>query len=263
MAVTPSCPRCGETDDLHGRPDGEDIRLTCGRCGHAWLRGVSPCATCAGTDVVHRPQSMTRTPRGNQLAIIGTRSIALCQTCDAPVLQTSLSRNQPVPEGYVAAYRQPRDRPAPGSPSTRSAPVAPPAPAPGPRTTPRSTSRPQAGTPAGQSPRRSRPAAPATVPADPTIRQAVAAVMEERTDLDATTVLLLATHLGTTTRLSHLDDATGTAALTSWVQATWPDATSVRGRMSRATLRAVVDDWRTRGWLEHDLAAGLRAEAAP
>ena len=256
MAVTPSCPRCGERDDLHGRPDGEDIRLACGRCGHAWLRGVSPCATCAGTDVVQRPQSMTRTPRGNQLAIIGTRSIALCQTCDADVLLASLRRNQPVPEGYVAAYRHPRDHAGEHQPAPSRA-RTPAAPAPVPVTTPPSRPR----TAAVRSPQRSSPAAAPAAPAaptDPTIRQAVAAVMEAREDLDATTVLLFSTHLGTTTRLSTLDHVTGTAALTSWVEATWPDATTVRGRMSRATLRALIDDWRTRGWLEHDIAAGLR-----
>lgn len=110
MAHALRCPGCGEEQRLVGRQDEsaggpEGIVVDCLACGHTWPRGVRPCATCGGTDVVDRPQTMTRTPRGNQLAVIGTRTIRLCTRCDAEALRASLTHNQPVPDGYAARYR--------------------------------------------------------------------------------------------------------------------------------------------------------------
>lgn len=57
----------------------------------------------------------------------------------------------------------------------------------------------------------------------------MAAVTEARKDLDPTTVLLFSTHVGTTTRLSQLDNPAGASHLATWVAASWPDRTGQGG----------------------------------
>ncbi len=45
----PTCPACGKTEALHGRPSGEDIAITCGQCGAEWMRGEPRCKQCGRT----------------------------------------------------------------------------------------------------------------------------------------------------------------------------------------------------------------------
>lgn len=88
MSVSVACPMCGESDDLAGRPVDARIELTCGCCGHVWLRGdETSCKQCGGVDLQSVPLAIVERSRGTQLSILGTRSIDLCTSCDADVLR--------------------------------------------------------------------------------------------------------------------------------------------------------------------------------
>lgn len=92
-----SCPRCGEADDLAGLRDGEEIRLTCGTCGHGWPRDLTArCAKCGGEDLQTVPLAIVEKSRGTQLSVVGTRPIDLCSQCDAEKL-AGYHRNRPNP----------------------------------------------------------------------------------------------------------------------------------------------------------------------
>jgi hypothetical protein len=98
------CPACGEDDDLQGRPTGRGIEITCGRCGHAWLRDTAPtCATCGSGDLVFRPRPLTAFSRGTQLSILGWQNVPLCTTCDAAALHKSTQAGAPLPAEYRPA----------------------------------------------------------------------------------------------------------------------------------------------------------------
>lgn len=47
-----SCPACGEDEDLTGSASDGSIVLTCGPCGHTWLRDTVPvCRLCGSEDI--------------------------------------------------------------------------------------------------------------------------------------------------------------------------------------------------------------------
>jgi hypothetical protein len=104
------CPSCEETEELSGRATDEGIRITCERCGTAWLRDAAPeaCATCGGTDLQERPQPVTAYSRGTQVSVVGWRTVPLCVSCDADMLSRSLA-GKPVPSGYRPAAKQRRE----------------------------------------------------------------------------------------------------------------------------------------------------------
>lgn len=267
MAHALRCPRCGEEQRLLGRQDGsaggpEGIVVECLGCGHTWPRGVRPCATCGGTEVVDRRQTMTRTPRGNQLAVIGTRTIRLCTRCDTEALAASLAHNRPVPDGYAARYRyetgprSPGERESGGGQQTSaSTPLATPAAEPAPATREAATADRGDGTAPSPRPARRRPAP--TPPAAPAIvRQAVAESLEAGVEADPTVVVLLGVQLGTVTRLDEVDDPQVWERVWAWVASTWPDPDSQSGQRARQTVTALLAHWRERGWLTRVPADG-------
>ncbi|KUO15413.1 hypothetical protein AQJ91_41420 [Streptomyces dysideae] len=256
-----ACPSCGEAEDLRGEPVDGDIRITCLSCARQWMRGGVRCANCGGQDIVHRPQAMTRHSRGTQLSIIGWRELPLCRSCDAEVLETSISQNIPVPSDYVAACLG-----AAQSPAVAAAPQAgPPAPTPAPKPAPAAAAKPAAAAesspppraPAG--PRQARPKATAPSPSMvPTVRQAIAAFMSESSgQADATAMLLLGTHLGSHNRLTVLEEDGAADRLAEWSLGHWGDGGD-RAQRCLSTICRAVDFWGARGWLASDPAAGLR-----
>ena len=83
MALDVACPACGESADLAGEPTEDGIRLTCGACGHQWLRGSgTTCERCGGSDLQTVPLAIVERSRGTQLSVVGTRPIVLCSVCD-------------------------------------------------------------------------------------------------------------------------------------------------------------------------------------
>jgi hypothetical protein len=98
----------------------------------------------------------------------------------------------------------------------------------------------------------SRPAEPKQEPTEPTVRQAVAAVLDSGVDADMTTVLLLSTHLGPASRVRELDTPARSAALRAWVTRTWPDRDSPQHARAAHAVRAVGGYWRSKGWVEGD-----------
>jgi predicted RNA-binding Zn-ribbon protein involved in translation (DUF1610 family) len=78
------CPSCGEEESLNGRPSGEAIETTCGRCGHVWLRDSAPrCPSCGGGDMREFKEPLIQRARGTAYSIVGAKSIYLCPRCDA------------------------------------------------------------------------------------------------------------------------------------------------------------------------------------
>jgi hypothetical protein len=102
-----ACPECSETEELTGEESPEGIRITCGRCGTAWLRDEQPqtCATCAGTDLVTRPRALTQYSRGTQLSIVGMSEIVLCRACDRRMVEWS-EAGRAVPNTYRSSAQE-------------------------------------------------------------------------------------------------------------------------------------------------------------
>jgi len=98
------CPRCGETEELIGRPAVDGIRIHCENCRHSWLRDTEPqkCASCGGSDVTVRKRALTQTSRGTQLSIVGFTPILLCRKCDERMLEWA-NTGHPVPFNYKSA----------------------------------------------------------------------------------------------------------------------------------------------------------------
>lgn len=256
----PQCPSCGETEALRGAAVDNDISVTCQTCGATWMRGAPKCKTCGGEDIVGRPQAMSRNPRGNQLAFVGWREIPLCRRCDADALSASLSKHQPVPEGYVSASlfgpkqrvdastlsRQTPARPHPDAESDLR--QRPPSRSPNARATPsqgRGSTKPP------------RPAPAASQP--PTVRQAVEAFLaSDFRDADATAMLMLATHLGPSSRLGALDEPEAATALRAWFERLYGPAGRTSRESALRTVLGAVDFWRTQDWVTGDPAAALR-----
>jgi hypothetical protein len=252
------CPSCGTADEVSGRRDAgtDDIRLTCGRCGASWDRGERRCATCGGRELTNRAQAMRRHSRGTQLSIVGWRDVVLCVRCDAEVLGSVGTRQTPIPEEYVSSalvdvHALPPTRPAP-RPETRARhatgddqfrstqqPVA--------------SSRPLTPPP----PPRSAPPPPSTVRL--ALQESLTGLAATGTTLDPTTVLLLGTHLGPTTRLDQLERAGHDASsLAEWAERTW--GTGRASTAARHTLTALAEHWLAQGWTTTDLAAHMRPQ---
>jgi hypothetical protein len=221
------CPACGEVDKLTGTPTADDIEVTCHACGHRWLRGRPRCRTCGGEDVVRKLQLMTRTPRGNQLAVVGHREVPLCPQCDQDILDVE-SEGRTLPEGYVSRFVFGPDAQRAKPPATaRPQPVR-----------PRPTGSPPA-TPAqakvSKAPQ--RPQSPRhSPPESPTVRQAVDEAMNEKQGIDPVTMLLLGRHLGAATRLKALDAPSTAAALQQWFESTWGEQGADRRAAAPAAL---------------------------
>lgn len=95
--MNPTCPDCGEADDLAGVRVGDRITVTCGVCGAAWNRDPSPrCPKCGGTDLQGVPLAIVEKGRGTQLSVVGTRTVHLCSACDSETLDR-YHRNRPNP----------------------------------------------------------------------------------------------------------------------------------------------------------------------
>jgi len=109
VARTIECPQCREADNIRGSETPEGIRITCGECGHSWLRDEQPerCATCGGTDLVKRPHALTQYSRGTQLSIVGIAETMLCARCDAKMVDWSDGRA--VPANYRPRAAEKRD----------------------------------------------------------------------------------------------------------------------------------------------------------
>lgn len=248
-----ACPACGETEALQGRPTGEDIAITCGQCGAEWMRGEPRCKQCGRTGGVSAPQRMTRHPRGTLLAVVGVRQVPLCSTCDSEVLTAAMQRHQPVPEGYVSRFlfgaieERPAEPPRPkASPhSHRRA-----------ADTVSRTVRPAPTTPApSTAPPQTRAS---SRPADPTVRQATEAFLNEAgSSSDGLTMVLLGTKIGAATRLSRIDTPETAGELARWVGETFGTRSEQR-EQAVDVLRRATTYWTAQGWLKLDLTAELQ-----
>lgn len=97
MPLDIACPSCGEDEDLAGVRAADSIELTCGRCGHTWMRpSEASCGRCGSDDLQTVPLAIVERSRGTQLSVVGTRPIVLCSTCDADRLAT-YHANRPNP----------------------------------------------------------------------------------------------------------------------------------------------------------------------
>ncbi|GAA4729818.1 hypothetical protein GCM10023328_05700 [Modestobacter marinus] len=111
MPLHIECPDCGETDDLVGDRGVEGIGITCGTCGARFLRDRRlGCASCAGTDLVLRPQVLTQFSRGTQLSVVGWTETHCCTACDAEALLRSERANAPLPAEYRPRAVRPPSR---------------------------------------------------------------------------------------------------------------------------------------------------------
>ena len=91
------CPQCDEDDDLRGERIEGAITITCGTCGTAWERDLSPvCDRCHGDDMVPAVMAVVEKGRGTQLSVVGTRVVHLCADCDAALLRKYFD-NRPNP----------------------------------------------------------------------------------------------------------------------------------------------------------------------
>ena len=73
------------------------ITLTCGRCGAQWDRDLRPkCDRCDSYDMRAVPLAIVEKSRGTQLSVVGTRTIHLCEDCDAETIER-WHRNRPNP----------------------------------------------------------------------------------------------------------------------------------------------------------------------
>jgi hypothetical protein len=244
----PVCPHCGEEQRLTGRPDGAGIRVTCEVCETTWRRGEPRCKGCGRTGGVPHRQVMTRTPRGNQLAVVGHREIVLCPVCDADAV--AAARTAAVPEHYVSVFLAGR---APDREEQRAEAGPPRAAIPAPDTSPPDVAeRDSEAAPAARARPEARGAVrPPTPPsasasAQPTIRQAVEDFMTAHPGSDSLALLLVGRQLGPSLRVSGLDEPERVQALRAWVDDTWPDVD--RNRVARATVAGLVGHCHSRGW---------------
>ncbi|MFP3913626.1 MAG: hypothetical protein ACLFWM_02030 [Actinomycetota bacterium] len=83
-----ACPSCGEDEDLSGRREDARILLTCGRCGHEWMRRLDPrCSRCGSDDLQTVPVAIVEKSRGTQLSVVGIRTVEMCWTCDRETIR--------------------------------------------------------------------------------------------------------------------------------------------------------------------------------
>ncbi len=236
-----ACPACGESDDLSGRPASDDIEITCGACGTSWLRGDARCKGCGAAGGTPYRQVMTRTPRGNQVAVVGHREVVLCPACDAAAVAAAAAA--PVPESYVSVFlfgvEVPPTR-APRAPTCAS------------RT---GTSAPRGAMPARGATTRTPPGRVSPGPTgpaplvDPTARQAIEAYLTATPGGDSLTMLMLGRHLGPTRRVRDLDGPAEQRQLEAWFEQSWSEADLRRREAARAALVDVLGFWRAEGWI--------------
>jgi len=102
------CPGCGETDDLSGEKQGDDIIISCGSCSTSWPRDLTPrCGTCGSTDVREARQAIVEKSRGTQLSIQSFRPVWLCPDCDPEKMARFLVSNRPLPPDELPTESEP------------------------------------------------------------------------------------------------------------------------------------------------------------
>lgn len=83
MSLEISCPVCGESEELSGTRNGEQIDLRCESCGQRWARATSPtCPRCRGVDLAEVPHAIVEKGRGTQLSVVAIRVVPMCWACD-------------------------------------------------------------------------------------------------------------------------------------------------------------------------------------
>jgi len=87
-----ACPVCAESDRLQGAATGDQIEVTCESCGHRWTRGTDPtCDRCGAAGMFAAIAAIVEKGRGTQLSVVGTRTVHLCEQCDAATIRHYLS----------------------------------------------------------------------------------------------------------------------------------------------------------------------------
>lgn len=228
MAKEQRCPECGESERLDGSRQGDDIVVTCSGCGHSWVRGSLHCRTCGGDESVGWRQDMTRTPRGNQVSIVGRREVPLCPRCDAEMLKRCRAGLKSVPETYVSAFLFDRLRDTTPPPSAPRAP--------------------ESGLIGVTRDRQQRvPDRPIPKPTQmPTVRQAIQDYMVHDAGADAFVMLMLGRHLGPSTRLDALDRPGLSAELDDWART---GGEAANEEATAGAIRSIMAYWRRQGWL--------------
>jgi hypothetical protein len=98
------CRSCGEEEDLSGARSGDAIEITCGRCGHTWLRDSTPrCPTCGHDDLREFKEPLIQRARGTAYSVVGAKSIYLCPRCDGD----EIARRAPSSESSSAPREDP------------------------------------------------------------------------------------------------------------------------------------------------------------
>ena len=88
------CPGCG-SQDLSGSRDGEIIRITCARCGHAWDRDPAPkCGYCGSDRVAYAPRPLWEKGRGDQMTPAGRIDSWTCADCGRHGVTSSKVRGE-------------------------------------------------------------------------------------------------------------------------------------------------------------------------
>lgn len=80
------CPSCAETEALRGARRGEEIEITCERCGSIWSRAPGgACPTCGGRDLEAVKEPIVERVRGTQMALQGFRIVYRCRICSPQI----------------------------------------------------------------------------------------------------------------------------------------------------------------------------------
>jgi hypothetical protein len=69
---------------------------------------------------------------------------------------------------------------------------------------------------------------------------------------------MLATHLGTATRLTTLNQPGAADELSGWFTSLWGETSAPRRAEVLATLLALLDHWSQAGWVTEEVGARLR-----
>lgn len=80
---TVACPACGEDDELSGERRGDDIVLTCDRCGEVWDRNLRlVCRLCGSDDIEGiRTSTLEEAGRAGVRTPSGIRFVYYCWSC--------------------------------------------------------------------------------------------------------------------------------------------------------------------------------------
>lgn len=76
------CPGCGEQDldKLSGKPNDDDVLLSCDTCGNEWVRRLYTCPQCGGS-LYDDKRPLYQKSRGVQQSIIGYNTVKICNSC--------------------------------------------------------------------------------------------------------------------------------------------------------------------------------------